>query len=38
MFEPPPADGLEATWSDRYGIIECNQALAFSRRDADPGD
>ena len=31
MFEPPPDEGLEATWSDRYGIIECNQTVAFPR-------
>jgi hypothetical protein len=30
MFEPPLDAGLEATWSDRHGINECNQALAFS--------
>jgi hypothetical protein len=29
MFESPLAVGLEAAWSDRHGIIECNQALAF---------
>jgi hypothetical protein len=30
MFEPPLDAGLEATWSDLHGIIECNPALAFS--------
>jgi hypothetical protein len=38
MFELLPSEGLEATWSDRHGIIERNPALAFSRGDADPGD
>jgi hypothetical protein len=30
MFERPPDEGLEATWSDLHGIIECNPALVFS--------
>ena len=38
MFQPSPAPKLEGTWSDRDGIIKCNPALAFSRRNADPGD
>ena len=38
MFQPSPAPMLEGTWSDRDGIIKCNPALAFSRRNADPGD
>ena len=38
MFEPLPDAGLEATWSDRFGIIECNQTVAFPRWDGDPGD
>ena len=38
MFEPLPTDCLEVTWSDRYGIIERDPAVAFPRGDADPRD
>lgn len=29
MLEPPLDAGLEATWSDLHGIIECNPTLHF---------